>query len=149
LFARTAQPSEAHRVPGSLRIELTAAQSPPYTACIKGASSNSTFTVAPSRQGVYSFAGDPSLFFSVADRYAVAGQRVVFDARMKARVTRSFGNTASGARSTPDEACAFEHQHHLVNGRRCDAKYCWMSGFRWGPAMQARVEMDTLPRRAS
>jgi hypothetical protein len=41
---------------------------------------------------------------------------------MKARVTRSFGNTASGARLTPDEACEFEHEHHQVNGRQCDAK---------------------------
>jgi hypothetical protein len=43
---------------------------------------------------------------------------------------------------TPDEACTFERQHHLVNGRRCDAKILPDVGFRRRPAMQTRVQVD-------
>ena len=49
---------------------------------------------------------------------------------------------AGGARLPSDEACTFERQHHLVNGRRCDAKILLDVGFRRRPAMQARVQVD-------
>ena len=41
-----------------------------------------------------------------------------------------------------DEACPFERQHHLVNGRRADAKILLHVGFGRRPAVQARVEVD-------
>jgi transposase len=41
-----------------------------------------------------------------------------------------------------DEACAFERQHHLVNGGRADAKILLHVGFGRWPAVQARVQVD-------
>jgi len=42
----------------------------------------------------------------------------------------------------PDEACSFKRQHHLVNGRRADAKILLHVGLGRWPAVQARVEVD-------
>jgi Winged helix-turn helix len=41
-----------------------------------------------------------------------------------------------------DEACSFERQHHLVNGRRADSKILLHVGLGWRPAVQARVQVD-------
>ena len=41
-----------------------------------------------------------------------------------------------------DEACPFQREHHLVNGRWADAEIFLHVGFRRRPAMQARVEVD-------
>jgi hypothetical protein len=51
-------------------------------------------------------------------------------------------DAASNARFPLDESRAFKRQHHLVNGRRCDAKILLHVGFRWRSAMQARVQVD-------
>jgi len=41
-----------------------------------------------------------------------------------------------------DEACPFEGQHHLVNGRWADPEVFLHVGFGWRPAVQAGVEVD-------
>ncbi len=55
-------------------------------------------------------------------------------------------NEQSDAASDPwlpfDEACLFQGQHHLVNGRRADAKIFLHVGFGWRPAVQASVEVN-------
>jgi hypothetical protein len=51
-------------------------------------------------------------------------------------------NTAGDARLSPDEASAFEREHHLVGGRWADSEVALHIGFGRWPAVQARVCVD-------
>ena len=51
-------------------------------------------------------------------------------------------DAADDSRLSSDESGSFERQHHLVNGRRADAKILLHVGFGRRAAVQARVEVD-------
>ena len=57
------------------------------------------------------------------------------------RINEHF-DAAGNPRLPSDEACSFKRQHHLVNGRRADAKILLHVGFGRWPAVQARIEVD-------
>jgi hypothetical protein len=57
------------------------------------------------------------------------------------RINEHF-DTASNARLPPDEACAFEGQHHLVDRRWADAEMALHVGFGRRPAVQALICID-------
>jgi transposase len=57
------------------------------------------------------------------------------------RINEHF-DASSGARLSPDEPCAFERKHHLVDRRRADSEILLHVGFGRRPAVQARVCVD-------
>jgi hypothetical protein len=60
------------------------------------------------------------------------------------RINEHF-DASSGARLSPDEPCAFERKHHLVDRRRADSEILLHVGFGRRPAVQARVCVDKRP----
>jgi transposase len=57
------------------------------------------------------------------------------------RINEHF-DASSDARLSPDEPCAFERKHHLVDRRRADSEILLHVGFGRRPAVQARVCVD-------
>ena len=51
-------------------------------------------------------------------------------------------DASSGARRSPDQACAFESEHHLVDGWWSDAEVTLHVGFGWSAAEDAGIGMD-------
>jgi hypothetical protein len=51
-------------------------------------------------------------------------------------------DASSGARRSPDQSCAFESEHHLVDGWWSDAEVTLHVGFGWSAAEDAGIGMD-------
>ena len=51
-------------------------------------------------------------------------------------------DASSGARRSPDQPCAFESDHHLVDGWWSDAEVMLHVGFGWSATEDAGIGMD-------